>query len=76
MRAASKRILTRRREQIILAHAIGSLVGFAKPQPLEKLLKALEPQKPRPPMSEAEVQHTMALWAVAASASNREQRRV
>lgn len=44
---------------------IGSLVGFAKPPSLDKLLKPFAETGPRPPMSQADIMHAMALWGAA-----------
>lgn len=49
---------------------IGNFVGFAKLPPLEKVLRQLQPPKPRPPMTPEEIMGAMDLWRVAYGATH------
>lgn len=55
------------RDRLVMAWQIGAFTGFAKPPPLEKLLKQLEPKAPVTPLSADEIMHRMDLWRAAMS---------
>lgn len=51
-----------RRENLILAHQIGSFVGMSKQRPLDEILRRFDGPQQRPEMTGDEIRSAMGVW--------------